>query len=982
MSRARSSRRILWALLVALAALWLPVPAVHAAVRIESFEALPSNTQAGGHPDIAFSFELSNRDTISGGGPCGCEDASEVTVHLPAGLIGNPHATPQCTVSQFNFTECPVDSQVGIIELALPSGAGGNDVAKLLSPVFNLVPPPGEAGLLGFQATGVGIPIFEVLSARTGGDYGLDSVTPPINQVTPLQYLRQVVWGVPADPTHDDLRFAFDEIPVTKALGTAGTPLTCDSNDQLSTGNPATVRQLCVSEPSEPGFHVPAVAEVFGFKAPSSNSPPNPFTQNPTTCGLTSLATSLQVLAYDGGTSEASSPWPATTGCDALAFNPSLFARSTTESTDSPSGFDVDLRAPSFESPETPSPSEIRGTVVTLPPGFTINPAAADGKSACGDAEARFGTTDEAQCPEFAKIGTLEVHSPVLPGTLHGAVYIGEPKPGERYRLVLAFDGFGVHVKLPGTVHPDPITGQIVTEFRNLPQFPFEDFNLHFFGAQRGILATPAQCGTYPVSTEFEPWDGSLPNQTSIQYFSISSGPNGASCPDGPRPFAPGFRAASTSNVAGAHTVFSLDVFREDGEQSLSGLTVATPPGFSATLRGVPYCRQPEIEAAEAATRTGLAELASSSCPDASLVGESFAGAGAGDHPYYAAGKVYLAGPYRGAPLSLIDVTPAVSGPYDLGDVVVRAALRVNPETAQVTAVSDPLPEILAGVPLRLRSILVELNRPGFALNPTDCRSFAVNANLSGSEGAIANVSSPFQVANCARLAFKPRLAIALKGPTKRSGHPALTATLKMPSGDANVARAQVALPRTELLDQGNLDKVCTQPEIASASCPYRSVYGWAEAWSPLLDRPLKGPVFLGVGYGHQLPDLVAELNGQIRVLLHGRVDTDKADGIRNTFEVVPDAPVSKFVLHLKGGKKYGLIENGDEGLCVGPQRAAARFVGQNGKVAVFHPKIKTACKKGRKKRHGRLEGKVAAQPNSSISSARLVWQTRLRRTQ
>ena len=255
------------------------------------------------------------------------------------------------------------------------------------------------------------------------------------------------------------------------------------------------------------------------------NSPETPFTQNPTTCGSSSLESSLNVLGYDEGLTEASAQYPTTIDCDQLAFNPSLFARPTATETDTPSGIDVDLKAPSFESPDAPSPSEIRSTETTLPPGFTINPNAANGKTSCSDAQARFGTTEEAECPEFSKIGTLEVHSPVLPGVLPGAIYIGEPKPGERYRLVIAFNGFGIHVKLPGTVRPNTATGQLVVSFQELPQFPFEDFDLHFFGSERGILATPTQCGTYPVSTVFTPWDGALPSQPPTQYFTLGSGP-------------------------------------------------------------------------------------------------------------------------------------------------------------------------------------------------------------------------------------------------------------------------------------------------------------------------------------------------------------------------------------------------------------------------------------------------------------------------
>ncbi len=384
-------------------------------------------------------------------------------------------------------------------------------------------------------------------------------------------------------------------------------------------------------------FAVGSAPATRGFGGPgglvSSDSPRTPFWQNPTTCGDSSLATSLDVLTYSEEFTHADSPYPPTTDCPQLTFNPSLFARPTTDQADSPSGIDVNLEAPSFESPDVPSPSEIRATKITLPEGFTINPSAANGKSACTDAEAKFGTTEEAQCPQFSKVGTVEVHSPVYPGVLPGGIYIGQPQPGNRYRLLLTFDGFGIHVKLPGTVHPDPKTGQLIAEFTELPQSPFEDFDLHFFGSERGLLATPTQCGTYPVTTEFEPWDGALPNQVSTQTFKLEHGPNGGPCPDGPRPFGPAFKAASAANTAGAHTAFSLDLTREDGEQDLKVLDVTTPPGFAATLKGVPYCPESAIAAASAPGYSGLAEQSSPSCPAASLIGEASAGVGAATIP-------------------------------------------------------------------------------------------------------------------------------------------------------------------------------------------------------------------------------------------------------------------------------------------------------------------------------------------------------------
>ncbi len=966
----RNVRRLPLAFAAAAACLAILIAPAQAKVPIYSFTAQPSSTthQAGAHPDVAFVFEIGNRQQQEPN-PCDCEDARNVTVHLPTGLIGNPHSTPQCTIAQFTSNECPPDSQVGVSEDAVTTDFSG-EAYGFVTPVYNLTPPPNEPGLLAFE-TVVSTPVFLNVSARTNSDYGLDTTISNIAHFLPLAYSATDIWGVPAAPVHSKLRFGLGETPI---LLRKGENFLCSEDLTPATQDPTTIYQFCEQSfgekivktwhnaPDGGGAVGDCTILEGGCGGPGyaveSESPEEPFFQNPTTCGETSLATSLDILSYDGSESHADSSYPPTTGCNELTFNPSLFAHPTIEEADSPSGINVDLKAPMFESPKVPSPSEIRSTVVTLPEGFTINSGAADGKTACADSEAKFGTTEEARCPEFAKLGTLEVHSPVLPGTLPGAIYIGKPLPGNRYRLFLTFDGFGTHVKLAGTVHPDPVSGRLVTEFRNLPQFPFEDFNLHFFGGERGILATPTQCGTYPVSTEFEPWDGTIETKTSTQYFTIDSGPGGSPCPGGPRPFAPSFKAASTANTAGSHTDFWLQLTRRDGEQNLTALNVTTPPGFSATLAGVPYCPEAAIEAAMAPGYSGLAESEHPSCPAASQVGEAFAGAGVGTHPFYAPGKVYLAGPYKGAPLSLVVITPAVSGPYDLGDVVVRTALRVNPETAQVTAVSDPLPQILEGVTLRLRSILVKLTRPNFALNPTDCEPFAVGAKVSGSEGATASPTSPFQVANCARLRFAPKLAISLKGGTRRAQHPALKAVLTMPPGGANIASAQVTLPHSAFLDQGHINKTCSRPQLASHSCPASSVYGYAKAETPLLDKPLEGPVYLGTGFGYKLPALVADLNGQIEVLLHGKVDTGKNGGIRNTFEVVPDAPVTRFTLEMQGGAK-GLIVN-SENLCSprAKTKAIADFTAQNGRVSDTTPTVANSCG-ARAKKHKRRPGRA-----------------------
>jgi hypothetical protein len=390
-----------------------------------------------------------------------------------------------------------------------------------------------------------------------------------------------------------------------------------------------------------------------------------------------------------------------------------------------------------------------------------------------------------------------------------------------------------------------------------------------------------------------------------------------------------------------------MHLTRKDDEQEFSSLDATLPTGFTAKLAGVPYCSDAAIAAA--AGKSGAAEQASPSCPAASQIGSLTTGAGPGPNPYYVSGKAYLAGPYKGAPISLAFITPAVAGPFDLGNVVVRAAAFVDPETAQVTVKTDQVPQILDGVPLGIRSIAVKVDRQGFALNPTNCEAKSINLNVSGASGASANPSNSFQVGDCDKLAFGPKLKIQLKGATRRIGHPALKAVVTAGPGEANIGRAQVNLPHGEFLDQGNLNKTCTKPVLLEGRCPKKSIYGKAKAWTPLLDKPLQGPVYLVGGYGYKLPALVAELNGQIRVVLKGKVDSGPNKGIRNTFEAVPDAPVSRFVLEMKGGPKYGLFIN-SENLCHKPQRAIARFTAQNGLVDQTKPVIANQC--GKKGKH------------------------------
>ncbi|HWP33606.1 MAG TPA: hypothetical protein VNL97_07645, partial [Solirubrobacterales bacterium] len=858
--------RILFVTLAALAAtVLLGGGSAAAKSTIYQFSVTPSGTQAGGHPDILSQFALGtrfNQDPV----PCECNDPRDVTIHAPAGVIANPSVVSICTQAQLATTSCPADSQVGFFIFRF--------FGWVVVPLYQVTPQAGQAALLAIMPI-AGFPVYTSVNARTGGDFGLDLRIRGVSHGFTPPSFTNVIWGVPGEEGHDILRFA----PDTAAILCDVDPLAEMLEDELP-----------------PGCRANEVSGKLLPKQPVASSlPVSPYTEAPTSCVGPQTAT-MDVLAYDGEETHGEAPWPATTGCDKLSFNPSLSATPTTSEADSASGLAIDLRVPQYQDPNTPSPAEIKANVVTLPKGFTINPSAADGKTFCTDAQANFGNEEAAECPENAKIGTTRVETASLPGPIYGYAYLGEPKPGDRYRVILTASGFGTNVKVKGSTHPDPETGQIITSFPDLPQAPFQRYDLHFFGSERGLFATPTQCGTYEVKSTFTPWAKEISEQTSVQFFEVDSGPGGAPCPNGPRPFAPRLEAGAQDNTAGVHSPFVLQLRRQDGEQNLSGLTVKTPPGLSATLAGIPYCSEAAISSLSSLGYTGIAEQSSPACPVQSQVGTAIAGAGAGSRPVYVGGKAYLAGPYKGAPLSLIVVIPALSGPYDLGVVSVRAALEVDPETARVTAVSDPLPRMLDGVPLRTRFIRIALDRQGFALNPTNCDPFAVQATVSGEEGGLSEPSAPFQVANCADLPFAPKLRFRFTGSTTRGGNPALSTTLVPNTGDANFRSARVLLPKAEFIDNDHLGGPCTRVQFAANACPASSVLGTAKAESPLLDSPLEGPVYMRSNPERELPDVVADLHGQFHVVLAGH--TDQAKGrIRSTFEGLPDVPVSGFSL-------------------------------------------------------------------------------------
>jgi hypothetical protein len=913
-------------------------------------------SQAGSHPfAVTTSVGLNDRpDPKFGVVPDG--EARDVEVKLPPGFVGDRDAMPRCSSVDFFTadlttsvpvgTSCPDSTAVGVVTAALdkPGTYAG-------APVYNLAPPPGVAAKLGFSV--LSVPVVIEIRVSDTPPYNLRASVVKVPQILKFFSSQLTLWGNPTDPAHDSLRGK------------------CVVIDQTTT-SPSTF--------------------ISRGECPLNNVAERPFLTLPRAC-TGPLLTSFEADSWQNpgvwvkgeATTHNDSDPPSPlgmTGCSKLGFNPTIAAQPTTKAAQSPTGLDfsLDVKDEGLVSPSGYADSDIKRAVVTLPEGFTTNPSLAEGLNVCTEADlARESAFSEAGagCPNASKIGTVEVETPLLDENVNGSLYIAKPYEnpfGSLLGLYLVIKNpvLGIVVKQPLKVETDPVTGRITTVADDLPQLPFSHFRLHFREGTRSPLASPPGCATYNAEATLTPWAGGAPI-TTRSAFSIVTGPGGGACPSGATPpFKPGLEAGTLNNSAGKYSPFYLRLSRNDGEQEFTRFSIKLPPGITGKLAGIPFCSDAAIAAAKARTgpHGGQEELDSPSCPKASEVGRTLAGAGVGPSLAYAPGKVYLAGPYNGSALSIAAITAAKVGPFDLGTVVIRQALKINPETAEVfidATGSDPIPHIIKGIPVHARDIRVYVDKSNFVLNPTSCTKTSTASTALGSgldfgsavDDQPITVTSPFQAADCASLGFKPKLALSVKGATKRGGHPAFKAVVTYPMGSyANIARAQVTLPHSEFLENAHIKTICTRVQfnagtVPGEKCPAQSIYGYASAITPLLDEPIQGPVFLRSS-SHPLPDLVAALHsGKIDVNLVGRIDSVKGGRIRNTFDLVPDAPVTKFTLTMQGGKK-GLLVNSTD-LCKSTNRAIADFTGQNGKKHVFNPALEPKCgkaPKGKRNRH------------------------------
>jgi hypothetical protein len=918
---------------------WIPfmgIPGQGDAEIIQEIVDAPEATQAGGHPDFSTSFRLHDGEVIDEKDWLnGNAEVKSVVADAPAGSIGNPRAVPRCAASDFFLTTygaCPSASQVGEAISVAESG-----VYTFLSPVSSLVPYPGVPALLGFKSFVVTAILTPTI--RSDGDYGLRLTTDVPIPLAPATGATVKLWGVPHDPVHDPQRVNSEGL-------------------------------------IEPPGHIDGV--------------PKPFLSAPTNCQTGPIALTLRANSwqYPDKWIEASSIASEPTGCDQLDFEPALSARPSTDAADSPSGLEVDLQVPQNETCNRIAESDLeeeemienresvydcglatshlRDARVTLPEGLVVNPSGANGLDGCSSSEAGLTTPlgeapirfdgEPTDCPDASKIGEVEVDTPLLDQPLKGFVFLADPYDNPFESLLAIYIGVddpqtGIVATLAGKVEADPQTGRLTSEFSENPQLPFEHFLIHFKTGPHAPLRTPATCGEYTTNGELVPYSAPDSPVATTDQWSISQGCANSAAE---QPNAPSFEAGPVSPIAGAFSPFVMHLRRGDGSQNFAAVTVSPPPGLIAKLAGVTQCSEADLAAA--AAKTGAGEKASPSCPAGSDVGSVVAGAGAGPSPYYAPGEVYMAGPYKGAPLSLAIVTPATAGPFDLGTIVVRTALQVDPKTARITAISDPIPTILKGIPLDVRTVDLILDRDQFTKTGTSCNTSSVDGLLTSTLGQVAALTSRFQLADCSSLGFKPRLSLHLKGGVTRGKHPALTTVLTPRPGDANIASVSVALPRSEFLDQAHIRTVCTRVQFAADQCPRAAIYGTATAISPLLDYPLTGNVYLRSS-DNTLPDLVPDLRGPahqpIKIEAAGRTDSING-GIRNTFDFVPDAPITKVVLRLQGGKK-GLLQN-SQNICRKTFRAKVRYTAHNGKTFSARPALRTP-KCGKHGRKGKRAG-------------------------
>lgn len=881
---------------------------VPGSVLADVFDSSPADAsperQAGSHPsELRTDFRMNLK--LSSDPPSGTvytepdEHVRTVETHLPPGFFGDPQAVPQCDPLLFNrpvvgnFGGCPPSSQVGVVDLILQDGmriVDPNPVTDV--PIFNMNPAPGTLAQFGFAF--VNIPVFITVSLDPANGY---SVVATVSGTTELQWLRSVdltLWGVPADPAHDALRFDPD-------AGSYGHPFT--------------------GAPIRPLLTLPSNCTASGAIQLRADSWQHPGAFTPWATGASEQMT----------------------GCDdpRFRFEPSITLQPEARTPSTPTGLDVALSVPQQDDTvldpsrlasdssadaaiATPPLRDVR---VTLPEGMAVSPSAADGLASCSSAQIGLGTDAQPACPDASKIGTAELRTPLLPDPVEGSIYLAAQTDNPFGSLIALYvvledKGRGLLIKLPGQVVPDPVTGQLSASFLDNPQLPFSSFKLHFNGGSRAPLVTPATCGTKTTTATLASWNASIAPVAATDSFTISGDGHGAPCP--PRGFDPTFAAGTTRPQAGKDSPLVARFGRSDRDQELGKVDVTFARGLLGRIAAVPLCSNANANAG--------------ACGAGSRIGRATVAAGPGATPFYITdGRVYLTQPYKGGAFGLSIVVHAKAGPLDLGDVVVRAAIRVDRTTAALRVVTDPLPTILAGIPLQLRLADVTIDRPHFTFNPTSCSPMRSTARITSVDGTVATRTSRFKATGCDALRFAPRIAfrVGSRGHTGNGAVTPLTATVTMPKGDANLRSVSVVLPRIFNARLRAVNAACTLPQFRSGHCSSAAKVGSATAVTPLLRDPLRGVAYFVKNPKRALPDLVVALRGQVDVDLTGKVAVRRhSNRLATSFDTIPDVPITRFTLRLTSGRNGPLGLTGN--LCA-PQnrraRTALRFEAQNGAV-------------------------------------------------
>jgi hypothetical protein len=904
------------------------------------------DAQAGSHPyqlTTTVNLKLGPESPGQPGVPFSDGDLRDLQLELPPGLIENPSSVPKCSQAQFNTARespfeasesgenCPARSQIGVVAVKSSFASGSTHYFG----AFNVAPPPGAPSEIGFAPFGV--PIALTPSVRQSeGEYGLTLGLENLPQRLSVSGLQLTIWGTPWNLTHNEQR-----------------------------GN-------CLNESD--------LEDPYAKCSPGRprNNAPQAYLTLPSTCtapmafAISADSWQQPATVTDSAISRDEEGNPLTLeGCDrlGLAFFETASVAPTNASATTSSGldFNLELHDEGLLEPGGLTPSQVKKAVVNLPEGMTINPSVGSGLGVCTPAQYAAETVSSppgAACPNNSKIGDFTVQSPLAEGPIEGSIFLAQPFQNPTGSLIAIYlvaksTERGILVKVVGAVSPDPNTGSLVATFDNLPQLPYTRLAVHFREGHRAPLVTPGACGFYPSQVRLSPWVEPNTVRTDGSQFQVIAGIGNGPCPapGAALPFNPKATAGTLNANAGSYTPFYLHLTRADGDQEITSYSAKLAPGLLGNLSGVPFCPDAAIEAAK--SESGSEELEHPSCPAASEIGHTETGYGVGTVLAYAPGKLFLAGPYHGSPLSVVAVDSALVGPFDLGTIIVRSAIKVDPRTAQVSidsAGSDPIPHIRAGIPIHLRDIRVYISRPHFMVNPTSCEPFSVASTLSGSGASFANpaddvpatVTDPFHVLFCSSLGFTPQVALKLKGGTKRGEYPQLKATVTPRPGDAGIASAAVALPPSEFLAQNHIGAVCTRPQLEAEACPARSEYGHATAITPLLEDPMQGPVYLRSNGGERpLPDLVAVLHGRgVRILLEGHIDSLHG-GLRGSFEGLPDAPVTRFTMVLDGGKR-GLLVNAAN-VCTATVPGTARLIGQNDTGEALKPRLQARCGKHKK---------------------------------